>query len=270
MAAIPPSNGPRPTLGGVGVEGSGPVDGAALVGADQETALMSVQAERVRLIDKQVEVQVEELRQLNRRLELLNQVQAGLKSVQAQFPANAKFDKEWDDAGGGWSYAMADRINRAAMEAGVDLGFASDGNTWRLFGHMGDMKEFAQRYLPEQAGALAAWRDKGELGGHLVAADLARRMGGRDGFLTPDHPGQTLNRCPGGIRYDSEFGELRQAVSRVQGVIDECANRQQDQMLRLQALVNRRNESAEMMSNYVKKMQESRSAISSRIGGTDA
>jgi len=54
----------------------------------------------------------------------------------------------------------------------------------------------------------------------------------------------------------------------VQGAIDETSNQQQDQMLRLQALTNRRNESAEMLSNYVKKMQDSKMSISEKIRGT--
>ena len=57
-------------------------------------------------------------------------------------------------------------------------------------------------------------------------------------------------------------------MQRVQGAIDETSNQQQDQMLRLQALTNRRNESAEMLSNYVKKMQDSKMSISEKIRGT--
>ena len=167
---VGPVNGNQPSLGGVGLESSSGVRGADLVGADQETAMLSVQGERGRLLDKQIETQIQELRALNRRLELLNTVQAGLKAVQAQFNAGAKYDKEWDDAHGGWSFRQADNINRAAAEAGINLGFSSDGNTWRLFGHMGDMKEFARAYLPpEQAELLAQWRDKGDLRGHFLA-----------------------------------------------------------------------------------------------------
>ncbi|MBK1977936.1 hypothetical protein JE034_03600 [Achromobacter xylosoxidans] len=264
-----PVNGSQPSLGGVGLESSSGVRGSDLVGADQDTAMLSVQGERGRLLDKQIETQIRELRALNRRLELLNIVQAGLKAVQAQFNASAKYDKEWDDASGGWSFRLADRINRAAAEAGINLGFAADSNTWRLFGHMGDMKDFARAYLPSgQADLLAQWRDKGDLRGQLLAAQLVDRMAGRDGFMAPDYPGQTLNRCPGGIRYDSEYGELRKAVTRVQGAIDEASNLQQDQMLRLQALMNRRNESADMLTNYIRKMQDSRMAISEKIRGT--
>ncbi len=263
-----PVGGSQPVLGGVGLESSSGVRGADLVGADQETAMLSVQGERSRLLDKQIETQIQELRALNRRLELLNTVQAGLKAVQAQFSAGAKYDKEWHDAGG-WSFRRADEINRAAAEAGLNLGFSSDTNTWRLFGHMSDMKAFASAYLsPEQASVLSKWRDDGDLRGHFLASGLVKRMAGSQGFMTPDYPGQTLNRCPGGIRYDSDYGELRQAVQRVQGAIDEASNQQQDQLLRLQALTNRRNESADMLSNYIRKMQDSKMAISEKIRGT--
>lgn len=65
---VGPVNGNQPSLGGVGLESSSGVRGADLVGADQETAMLSVQGERGRLLDKQIETQIQELRALNRRL----------------------------------------------------------------------------------------------------------------------------------------------------------------------------------------------------------
>ena len=50
-------------------------------------------------------------------------------------------------------------------------------------------------------------------------------------------------------------------IQRLKGQIDSQSNSQQMDMLRLQSLTNKRNEAFETMTNFIKKMQESRSAI---------
>lgn len=47
--------------------------------------------------------------------------------------------------------------------------------------------------------------------------------------------------------------------------IDTLANSQQMEMLRLQSLTNKRNEAFDTMTNFIKKMQESRSSIISNM-----
>ncbi|WZB66630.1 hypothetical protein WJ971_00595 [Achromobacter xylosoxidans] len=44
-------------------------------------------------------------------------------------------------------------------------------------------------------------------------------------------------------------------------MIDSAGNSQQMDMLRLQSMTNKRNEAFDVMTNFVKKMQESRSSI---------
>jgi len=50
-------------------------------------------------------------------------------------------------------------------------------------------------------------------------------------------------------------------ATRLKGMIDSIGNSQQMDMLRLQSLSNKRNEAFDTMTNFVKKMQESRSSI---------
>lgn len=56
-------------------------------------------------------------------------------------------------------------------------------------------------------------------------------------------------------------GELDALMSQTQGNINGQSNSQQMDMLRLQSLSNKRNEAFDVMSNFMKKMQENRSSI---------
>ena len=56
-------------------------------------------------------------------------------------------------------------------------------------------------------------------------------------------------------------GGLDSAVTKIKGAIDGQSNSQQMDMLRLQSLSNKRNEAFDVMTNFVKKMQDSRSSI---------
>ncbi|MEO2255760.1 hypothetical protein ABGV43_02300 [Paenibacillus amylolyticus] len=51
------------------------------------------------------------------------------------------------------------------------------------------------------------------------------------------------------------------AVQKLKGQIDAASNSQQMDMLRLQSMSNKRNEAFDVMTNFIKKMQESRSSI---------
>ncbi|WP_420227077.1 hypothetical protein [Pigmentiphaga litoralis] len=56
-------------------------------------------------------------------------------------------------------------------------------------------------------------------------------------------------------------GEVESLISSTKSQIDAASNSQQMDMLRLQSLSNKRNEAFDVMTNFVKKMQESRSSI---------
>ncbi|GAB6929006.1 type III secretion system needle tip complex Bsp22 [Paenibacillus sp. JCM 10914] len=60
---------------------------------------------------------------------------------------------------------------------------------------------------------------------------------------------------------DYTADELNQATQKIKGDIDSLSNSQQMEMLRLQSMTNKRNEAFDVMSNFIKKMEESRSSI---------
>lgn len=53
----------------------------------------------------------------------------------------------------------------------------------------------------------------------------------------------------------------KQAVNEIKSSLDNLSNTQQMEMLRLQSLTGKRNEAFDVMTNFLKKMQESRSSI---------
>ena len=55
--------------------------------------------------------------------------------------------------------------------------------------------------------------------------------------------------------------DLEGAISKLKSNIDSLSNSQQMDMLRLQSMSNKRNEAFDVMTNFIKKMQESRSSI---------
>jgi len=65
----------------------------------------------------------------------------------------------------------------------------------------------------------------------------------------------------GGCGGSTTKGQLDGAIQQLKSQIDSLSNSQQMDMLRLQSLSNKRNEAFETMTNFIKKMQDSRSSI---------
>ena len=78
---------------------------------------------------------------------------------------------------------------------------------------------------------------------------------------TDDYPGHVLSAAPNIFQGATTKGEVDAAITKVKGLIDAQSNSQQMDMLRLQSLSNKRNEAFDVMTNFVKKMQDSRSSI---------
>jgi hypothetical protein len=63
------------------------------------------------------------------------------------------------------------------------------------------------------------------------------------------------------VSKSSKKSDIETAITKVKSQIDAAGNSQQMDMLRLQSMSNKRNEAFDVMTNFVKKMQESRSSI---------
>ncbi|MDO9408307.1 branched-chain amino acid ABC transporter substrate-binding protein [Patulibacter sp.] len=175
-------NGGAPMKAQSSVGGTTSVNMANIQSMDIETALMMVQAERTKLLDLQLQTQIEEVQKRNEQVAKLNTVLSRMNTLVARFPADSSVDR--------LTFTLP------------NLGSAVDD-------------------------LIKAWTDAG---------------------LTPAPTTGTL-------------GGLRTSADRVKGMLDAASNSQQMDMLRLQSMSNKRNEAFDVMTNFVKKMQESRSSI---------
>lgn len=63
------------------------------------------------------------------------------------------------------------------------------------------------------------------------------------------------------VQGSTTMGQVETAIQTLKSQIDSLSNSQQMDMLRLQSLSNKRNEAFDLMTNFVKKMADSRSSI---------
>lgn len=176
------------------ISGSTPImsGGLNLAGMDLETALLAVQNERVRLLDQQLNNQLEEVKNRNELMSKLNTLQTALDRAKQAFKADDNPDAKFKDTkiNGNKNSAehrkIVDEINKA---------FADAGSTERV----------------------------------------------NINSLTK----QTVERH----------------IQKTKSAVDAESNSQQLDMLRLQSMSGKRNEAFDVMTNFVKKMQDSRSSI---------
>ena len=164
-----------------GLGGTTSVNMQNIQSMDIETALMMVQSERTKLLDGQLQTQIQEVQNRNNSVAQLNTVLAGLNAMAAGVDgtdAGSKASKATD--------AQVTEVNTAIKDAGIT--------------------------------------------------------------------GMTLSK-------GSTKGDIDTAITKVKGMVDAAGNSQQMDMLRLQSMSNKRNEAFDVMTNFVKKMQESRSSI---------
>lgn len=197
-----------------GINANGGIGGVSLQNLqsmDLETALMAVQQERTRLLDTQLQSQIQEVQNRNDMIAKLNTVLSALNSAAAQFKSGASATDTIPDWNNDKAKAIEIPLNDAIKAAGLgDLGFTARQ------GRISNPSDSMGTVLPAATNIMQGGTTKGEIDG---------------------------------------------AINKVKGMIDSAGNSQQMDMLRLQSMTNKRNEAFDVMTNFVKKMQESRSSI---------
>ncbi|CUK12649.1 hypothetical protein [Achromobacter xylosoxidans] len=197
-----------------GINANGGIGGVSLQNLqsmDVETALMAVQQERTRLLDTQLQSQIQEVQNRNDMIAKLNTVLSALNSAAAQFKSGASATDTIPDWNNDKVKAIEIPLNDAIKAAGLgDLGFTARQ------GRISNPSDSMGTVLPAATNIMQGGTTKGEIDG---------------------------------------------AINKVKGMIDSAGNSQQMDMLRLQSMTNKRNEAFDVMTNFVKKMQESRSSI---------
>jgi hypothetical protein len=200
-------------------------------GMDLETAMMAVQTNRANLLEQQLKSQMDAVQSKNNQIAGLNQALGALNGVVAKHA-----DKK-----------VTDNVGVTAEDAmNIHAGFTAAGMTppkelikeYSVTGLKADGKQTAAMTLtPDQFAA--AQKD-----GKFTVAGKTYTLAS----FTP--VAQTLTK-----------GDAEKVVANLKSQIDGMTNSQQMDMLRLQSLSNKRNEAFDIMTNFIKKMQENRSSI---------
>ena len=218
---------------------------ASLEGLDLETALMTVQSQRANLLEDQLQGQLKEVQQRNAQIAKLNEALSVGRQLQARFS-----DKD------GSTTKFSELIDSERKEYHKTAEWKAEFSTIKA----GFSKEDLAIYNASDLARVTTWGKAGvtrklELDRMLIAPD--------DRTAT----GQLLEQLNAAgaaakITFDvKNKGELEKAVENLKSMIDTHSNSQQMDMLRLQSLSNKRNEAFDVMTNFIKKMQESRSSI---------
>ena len=210
------------------ISGLGGVTPLNVQGMDLETALMAVQSNRANLLEAQLKDQISAVQAKNDLISKMNQALGLMNAIAAKLPSDAKATDKITDAIKGNDYAAEKQLNTALDAAGIRP-FPADGNNG-------------------VGGRTQAWDSNSN-------KDLRADTKNADGTVTKG------SWYAGGVHGGTTKGELDGAIQQMKSQIDSMSNSQQMDMLRLQSLSNKRNEAFDVMTNFIKKMQENRSSI---------
>jgi hypothetical protein len=186
-----------------GAAGVGQID---LSSMDLETALMAVQNERVKLLDGQLQAQINEVQARNEQIGKLNEAMNSLNALVGLFKSGKDGNTQMKDGG------IPD---------------------WNKTGTANDNRYNQMRD--------AMWKAMGDAGMDLNTDKYQLQVEGGISKVTK--------------------GSLETAIQAIKNKVDGLSNTQQMDMSRLQSMSNKRNEAFDVMTNFIKKMQDSRSSI---------
>ena len=218
-----------------------------LQGLDLETALMSVQTQRANLLEDQLKEQMQEVQQRNAQISKLNEALSGARELSARFSdkssSSDKISSKIDDERGQYhkTQEWKDEFKQ------IYNGFSDKDKA------IYNAKPFSVKTLRPDPD----WNPRrlAELDKMLIAPDNRTDTGRMLEKMT-------TAAASANITLDvKNKGELTTAIENLKSKIDSESNSQQMDMLRLQSLSNKRNEAFEVMTNFIKKMQDSRSSI---------
>ncbi|MDQ8033434.1 hypothetical protein [Bordetella genomosp. 1] len=227
----------------------GGVQNIDLSSMDLETALMQVQSQRSQLLEASLQTQLAAVNQRNQDIAKLNEQTNGLSS--------ANLDLQTSNVELGTKIAeLKDLQGRLAASKCPD-----DNGWYGLSWGQGDDAALSHQTLKqiEDAGLTIPTGDdkprdvdgngtmdaKGKVVQNFVD-QLAGKIAGMEAQMTANNKQIDANKVE---------------IDKNKSAIDTLSNSQQMDMLRLQGLTNKRNEAFDVMTNFVKKMQENRSSI---------
>lgn len=206
----------------INLNATGAISGLDIQGMDLETAMMAVQSNRANLLETQLKDQIAQVQAKNDQISKLNEALGLLTKLQAGIPSSANAGDKLTNYLKADDCALEKQINTALSEAGVAPFNATNEG---------------------KGGRTEAWNTNADKNSTVGTANA------------------DASWLPGGISGNATKGELDGVIQQLKSQIDSQSNSQQMDMLRLQSLSNKRNEAFDLMTNFIKKMQDNRSSI---------
>ncbi|MBH1965546.1 MAG: hypothetical protein I8H77_14485 [Comamonadaceae bacterium] len=263
----------RPTTYGkpeIDIETSG-IDTKTL---DLESLMIYVKSKFVDLMEKQLRQQLEEVQRRNETNVKLNQALTDAIAIQNTLKSDAKADTAIGEDGFKVGQAFAESVKNAGMDSQIFAEKAKkEGDLKKAKDALGDLTNKEASLTKKRADLLAnsknfdkngflndkAQNEKMKIDSEelpKVRADIATK---KQNILDLE------NSVKGIFSKATTKGDIDTAITKIKGQIDANNSTNQMDMLRLQTLNSRRNEAFDLMSNFVKKMLDSRLSIISNM-----
>lgn len=262
---------------------AGPVHMMSLDGLDLESMLMAVQTNRVNLMDQQLKDQMEVVQARNNRISELNTNMNGMNAAVAAIGGSAATDPLNDENTAAFLAAAprgpVDQAAVAANEKEIETATAmvADQQTAQGYKRVDiGVSEERVKSLTEKANTATGTDDKAradqavldettKLDGYRKdMSEISTALDGAQAKLKAVNE-QSADLKLGSIDPDASAADNRAKaeayIKSLSSEIDALGNSQQMDMLRLQSLSNKRNEAFEIMTNFMKKLADSRSGI---------
>ena len=229
------------------IQGSQNIAGMSVQSMDIETVLLTVQNQRATLLEGQLRGQMETVAAKNQSIGKANEQLGTKRSELATLEASN-------------ATGQASLSELKLMKEQLQQVVNRDPNGWTglSYGWGGDDAAKSQEMLKRvQAQALTGANQATDIDRNGTMDAKGRVVQGFVDQLDAKISALQAQIADNGKTIDAN----KQAVTEIKSSLDNLSNTQQMEMLRLQGLTGKRNEAFDVMTNFLKKMQESRSSI---------
>ncbi len=228
------------------IQGSNSIAGMSVQGMDIETALLAVQSERASLLEEQLRGQLGSVSAKNSAIGEANEQLITKRNALAALEASNATDQS----------SLADlKLMKQQLQSVIAVNGGEASDTTGLGHGWADDSADASKDLLERVKSqgLTNVTEPGDIDGNGTMDATRATM--KSWVEQIDAKISAIDAKP------EMISSAKAEIENLKTGIDTLSNSQQMEMLRLQSLSNKRNEAFDVMTNFIKKMQDSRSSI---------
>jgi chromosome segregation ATPase len=228
------------------IQGSNSIAGMSVQGMDIETALLAVQSERASLLEEQLRGQLDSVSAKNSAIGEANEQLITKRNALAALEASNATDQS----------SLADlKLMKQQLQSVIAVNGGEASDTTGLGHGWADDSADASKDLLERVKSqgLTNVTEPGDIDGNGTMDATRATM--KSWVEQIDAKISAIDAKP------EMISSAKAEIENLKTGIDTLSNSQQMEMLRLQSLSNKRNEAFDVMTNFIKKMQDSRSSI---------